>query len=178
MKWLVAGDTQAVSERLTEAREMLTVGLSSEPENNKLLVAFGFIEKTQAQVARAQGDTDGYVERFGEAARYFGKALANDPTDVGALNGMVNVYISNKDYDSAIKLGRFATFGAPDYGAAFWDLAIAYEKKLMALGEDRELIEQLIQVYDRLLTLMPQEPGTFSAKDLVHVQERLAVLRK
>jgi tetratricopeptide (TPR) repeat protein len=178
MKWLVAGDNKAAEERLSKAREMLTAGLAAEPENNNLLVAFGFIEKTQAQVAQATGDLDGYVEYFGEAARYFGKALANDPTDAGALNGMGNVYISNKDYDTAIKLGRFAILGAPNYGAAYWDLAIAYEKKLKASGRDPELILQLIQVYDKLLVLMPNEPATFSAKDLIHVQNRLAELRK
>jgi tetratricopeptide (TPR) repeat protein len=178
MRWLVAGDNKTAEERLGEARELLTVGLNSEPGNNNLLVAFGFVEKTQAQMARIQGDYDGYVEYFIQAAQYFGKALANDPEDVGALNGMVNVYISNKDYDSAIRLGKFATISAPNYGAAFWDLAIAYEKKLKAYGQDRDLIQNLIRVYDKLLVLIPNDPYTFSAKDLIHVQNRIVELRK
>lgn len=177
MKWISAGKPKMASERLDEAREMLKVSLIKNPNNNLLLVAFGFIEKTQAQVAQLQGDYDKYVESFGEAAKYFGKAIGNDPTDVGALNGMVNIFIFNKDYDSAIKFGKLTTYSAPDYGAAFWDLAIAYEKKLKEADLDQDLIEQLIQVYHRLIKIMPNEPDTFTAKDMVHVQKRIAELK-
>ncbi|UCG58531.1 MAG: hypothetical protein JSU70_03280 [Phycisphaerales bacterium] len=178
MKWVVAGNAKTASQRLAEARALLEAGLKDAPGHADLLVSFGYVEKTQAQVAQLQRNHEEYVNSLAEAAKYFVEALKSDPKNVGALNGMANIYIFDRDYDRAIQLGTLAVHSRPDYGAAAWDLAIALESKMKITGDTAELVEQLKSVYHHLQALMPKQPAAFTASELAHVQERLAVLDK
>lgn len=176
MRWIVAGEADAASQRLAEGRVLVEPALKDHPEDVQLLVSLGYIEKTQAQVAELQGDHDSYVASLKKAATCFATALKTDPTNVGALNGMANIYAFHRDYDRAIELGALTVKSDPTYGAAFWDLALALESKLKEVGQKTSLIEQLKVVYRQLEILMPQQPEVFTASDLAHVHKRLRAL--
>jgi tetratricopeptide (TPR) repeat protein len=178
MKWVVAGDAKTASQRLAEARGLLEAGLRRAPGHAAVLVCFGFVQKTQAQVAQLEGNHQEYVDSLAEAAKYFGEVLRSDSTNVGALNGMANIYIFDKDYDRAIQLGTLAAHKYPNYGAAWWDLAIALENKMGLIGQTPELVQHLKSVYRSLQVLMPKQPQAFTASELAHVQGRLAALEK
>ncbi len=176
MKWVEAGHADIASQRLAEARILFEDGLKRDPHNTYLLVACGYIEKTQAQVGQLQGDHEMYVNSLAEAAKYFAQVLSINAKDIGALNGMANIYLFDKDYDRAIQLSTLAVHCAPNYGAASWDLAIALENKLAEAGPEPELIDRLKTVYRRIEFMMPQQPEAFTASNLAHVQKRLRVL--
>lgn len=176
MRWVVSGEADAASQRLAEGRVLVEPALKDHPENVQLLVSLGYIEKTQAQVAELQGDHESYVASLEKAAMCFATALKTDPTNVGALNGMANIYAFHRDYDRAIELGTLTVKSAPTYGAALWDLALALESKLQEVGRKTALIDHLKVVYRQLEMLMPQQPEAFTASDLAHVHERLRML--
>ncbi|UCD53129.1 MAG: hypothetical protein JSW27_10890 [Phycisphaerales bacterium] len=178
MRWVVAGDAQTAHQRLSQAREKLRAGLQREPEHANLLTCLGFVQKTQAQVAQLQGNYQAYLEHLADAAKCFAQGFARDSGNVGALNGIANIYIFDKDFDRAVQIGTRIVRWRPDYGAAAWDLAIALEGKVQTTGETPELVQQLKSVYLHLSELMPTQPQAFTASDLAHVQKRLAALGK
>jgi len=177
MRWVVVGDASAASQRLADGRALVELALlKRHPGNAQLLVLLGYMEKTQAQVAELQADHESYVASLEKAATCFAIVLKTDPTNIGALNGMANIYAFHRDYDRAIELGALAVKSAPTYGAAFWDLALSIEGKLQENGRNTVLINQLKAVYRQLETLMPQQPEAFTAGDLAYVQQKLRVL--
>ncbi len=178
MRWVVAGDAATALQRLEEARAKLETGLQQDPDHVDLLVCLGFVQKTQAQVAQLQGDYQAYVQHLADAAKCFAQGFAGDSMNVGALNGIANIYIFDKDYDRAIQIGTRLVRWRPDYGAAAWDLAIALEGKKQTTGQTPELLRQLRSVYHHLKELMPTQPQAFTASDLAHVQSRLTALDK
>jgi tetratricopeptide (TPR) repeat protein len=164
--------------RLTEARSLLKVGLQQEPGNVSLLTIFGFVEKTQAQVAQLLADHEGYVTSLAEATKYFAQAVRHNPKDAGALNGMANIYAFHGIYDQAIQLGTLALRIEPNYGAAAWDLALSLEAKVKEEGPKPVLIDHLKSLYSRLEQLIPRQPRAFSENDLLYVQKRLSALKR
>lgn len=177
MRWVVDKKPDIASDRLAQGRELLEVGLKREPNNPVLLSTFGYIEKTQAQVAQLQYDHKKYVVSLEKAAKYFVQALIHDITDIGSLNGMANIYQFSQDWDHAIQFGRLAFQSDPNYGAAAWDLAIALENKIGEVGSTPKLRAELVGIYEHLETIMPKQPAAFSAADLAYVQERLRALK-
>jgi len=141
-----------------------------------LLALMGYAEKNQVQISLIQGDQDTAVSALAEASKYFAQALKCNPSNVGALNGMANVYLFARDYDRSIKLGELIIQIKPDYAEAAWDLAIGMEHRLKEVGHQAALIEKLISVYQKLEVLMPKHG--FPASNLVYVQNRLAKLQQ
>lgn len=177
MKWISARDSATASQRLAQGRELARQGLEREPENPRLLVTLGFIEKAQAQVA-ILSNQDEAAGLLGQAATCFAKAFRADPDNVSAMNGMANVYLYAKDYDRAIKLGLLIFENDPAYGAAAFDLSLALERKLEQQGPDPNLLTVLQGVYRRLELIMPLEPQTFPANYLAYVQQRAAAVNQ
>jgi len=175
-RWVGSGEADTASERLANARALVEAGLKRYPENTDLLVSLGYVEKTQAQAAQLQNDYEKYVSCLEKAAKCFAAVLSRDPSNIGALNGMANVYYYHRDIDRAIELGRLAVHNAPSYGAASWDLAISIEAKLEESGPTSALTDQLKATYRHLVVLIPQQPQVFTASDLAHVHKRLEAL--
>ena len=176
-RWMESGDTETASKRLAEGRTLAEAGLQKFPDNASLLVALGYIEKTQAQVAQLQSNFEEYVNYLEKAAKCFANVLCSDPDNAGALNGMANVYFYHQDYDRAVKFGSMAVDRDPDYGAASWDLALALENKLIESEPDQSLTKKLKATYLHLQALMPHQPQVFTANDLVYVTDRLNALQ-
>lgn len=178
MKWVEARRPNIAAQRLTEARALLEAGLQRQLGNTNFWVAFGFVEKTQAQVAQLLSDHEGYVSSLAEATKYFAGALRHDPKNVGALNGMANIYAFNGDYDRAIELGTLAVRSDPNYGAAAWDLALSLEGKIKEAGPSPAIIGHLKSVYLHLEVLIPAQPEAFTATNLSYVQRHLSALEE
>ena len=152
--------------RLAEARRLIADATERYPRNEALLVSRGYVEKTAGQVCELRSDHDGKNEAYGKAARYFRAALELNPSDVGALNGQANMFYENGDYGKAAVLGRIITSYRPDYAAAYWDLGMALEQLADRAKPDVELLEELADVFDTLVVLIPNEPSGFTPADL------------
>jgi len=176
LDWIASPDVEKASLRVSQARGLLDAGLKREPKNSNLLALMGYAEKNQVQISLIQGDQDTAVSALAEASKYFAQALKCNPSNVGALNGMANVYLFARDYDRSIKLGELIIQIKPDYAEAAWDLAIGMEHRLKEVGHQAALIEKLISVYQKLEVLMPKHG--FPASNLVYVQNRLAKLQQ
>jgi hypothetical protein len=174
MRWLDAGNAAAAERRIKDARKLGQAGLNREPRNPTMLVTMGYIEKTEAQIAweSAQGDA---IPHLRAASTCFGEAFTANPDDVGAMNGLVDVFLFVKDYDRAITLGMLVVQKEPTYGAGALDLSIALEGKIET-DPQPGYIAALIAVYKLLETLIPQQPAVFDANHLVYVQTRLEEL--
>jgi tetratricopeptide (TPR) repeat protein len=176
MRWVVAKQPSTATQRLKEARCLVQGGLRREPANADLLITLGFIEKTEAQAAQLTRDQRTYVSSLSAAGSCFGKVLEHDPRNVGALNGMANIFTFNGDYDQAINIGELAICINPNYGAAAWDLAIALDKKIKEVGKQAGPVKRLKEVYEHLLKIMPKQPEAFTAGDFAYVQGKLREL--
>lgn len=191
LRWISVEQNNTAKRCLDEAREIIADGFIQEPLNPDLIALRGYIEKTQSQINNCEGNYETAISDFDEATKYFDAALKLDPTNISALNGMVDVYIYLKDYDRAIKLGKTITKENPDYGAAYWDLMIAIEAKmehdniLQALQNDARiskkdllLLQELKTTYQILEKLMknPEQSMVFSTTDQNHVHQKLKIL--
>jgi len=171
MNWVSQGNGLiSAQRRLADARRLITEGIKQAPNNADLLAMLGYIEKTQWQVSERTGDTERANESLALQVRYFRAALEIEPSNTSALNGQVNLYLENGDYERAAALGRLVTTMHPGYTAAFWDLGIALNQKLKRDGLSLTLIEELADVYETLERLIPLEQSGFTPKDLAHAQ--------
>ena len=179
MTWITADHPAVAAERLSIARTLVMGGMARMGESAELMITMGYIEKSQAQVCFAEGNLDGATRYLADAARFFNEALKLRPEDLGALNGMANIYFYGGDLDTAIELGRTIMHTDPNYGAAAWDLGLALEQKIKASDgtSDQRLLREGIEVDERLVEMMPKQPSAFRSSDLNHVQERLAYYR-
>ena len=170
MNWVGDGRFLRTAElRLDEARRLIAVESEQIRSNPGLLTSLGYVEKTAAQICEGQRDTKGARTAYGAAERYFRAALKLDPTDAGALNGQANVYLARREFDKAVTLGRVVTGYRPDYAAAFWDLAIAL-RELAKTRPSRALVEELAEVYEKLVELVPNEPSGFTPAEFAAIQ--------
>ena len=172
MKWIQGRKPRTAQRRLVEARALIADGIKREPKDPDIIALRGFIEKTQIQISGLEGDQDAAFLALDDAAKYFGAALKLEPNNISALNGMVNIFLFVKAYDSAANLGRYLVRVAPTYEAALWDFAIALEQKDKHGKRDPELIQELVDTYNKLKLLIPSQVG-FTAGDLDYVQRRI-----
>ena len=135
-------------------------------------------EKTQAQVWFMQSLYDRGDESIGKASNYFRRAIAHNPDDANAINGMANIYYYAHDYDKAIEFGFLAVEKSPTNGAVLNDLALSLEGKMAVAGVTPQRVEALKLVYGILEKVMPSQPQMFPASYLKYVQTRLQELNK
>lgn len=178
MTWITAGQANFASERLSIARQLALAGFEENKTSPKLMAAMGYIEKSQAQVSMLRNDPAGATENLKLAAEYFARALQIAPKDLGALNGMANVYYFGGDYDSAIELGLLIRSAHPSYGAALSDLGLSLEGKINQGHVKADLLSRAITIDEELLRLMPLQPHVFRASDLAYVEQRLKRYRR
>jgi tetratricopeptide (TPR) repeat protein len=173
MRWIQGRISHSAQRRLTEARRLIANGIERDPQNANLYVLRGYIEKTQSQVDTLEGRHELAITHIGDAAKYFGAALKLDTNNVEALNGMANVFLNAKYYETAIKLGRIVVKKAPEFASGAWDLALSIEKKIKQDGQTTVLVEELKSLYRVLLQLIPRPGSGFSSSNLYYVQSRL-----
>lgn len=193
LRWNSVKQNSTARRRLDEAREIIADGFIQEPLNPDLIARRGYIEKTQSQINNSEGNYETAISDFNEATKYFDAALKLDPTNISALNGMVDVYIYLEEYDKAIKVGKKVTKENPDYGAAYWDLMIALEGKieqdkiLQSLQNkdklsqnDFDLLQELKSTYITIIDLMeaPEQSIVFSTTDQNYIYQKLKNLKR
>lgn len=171
MNWVSDGRYLRTAElRLAEARRLIAANSRHKSVSPMLLESRGYVEKTAAQICEAQGDNIGANKYYDAAAHYFRAALKIDPHTVGALNGQANIYLVHGDYRKAAMIGRVAVSLSPGYTAAYWDLGIALSNLLRG-KLDNILFEELADVYEKLVSLIPNEPSGFTPADLAYAQK-------
>jgi tetratricopeptide (TPR) repeat protein len=176
MRWVKARVPSSARRRLVEARKLIALGIEQDRRNANLIALRGYLEKTESQVHELEGRHQAAISDIGNAADYFGAALKLDPYNIAALNGMANVALVARDYDTAIALGRIVTGKAPGFAAGAWDLALAIEQKMERDGQTQELVGELKGIYQHLVQLLPMRGSGFGPDDLHRVQSRLKQL--
>jgi tetratricopeptide (TPR) repeat protein len=178
MNWVAGGRYLKTAEmRLAEARRLIAANSKERTADPLLLESRGYVEKTAAQICERQGDRSGANKYYTAASRNFRAALKIDPQSVGALNGQADIYIAQGEYRKAATIGRVAIGLSPAYAAAYWDLGIALTN-LLKKKPDAMLVEELADVYEKLVELIPNEPGGFTPADLKDAQESAHRYRK
>ncbi len=179
MNWVDQPDGLRTAQlRLTDARRLIAEAVKQDPKNADLLTLAGYVEKTQAQVCERRQDAPGARAGWDRAAQYLRAALELEPSNIGALNLQVNVFLEQRQYDKAAALGRLVTLMHPRYTAAFWDLGIALDGLLKTSRPTRKLTAELAQVYETAAELIPAEPSGFTPGDLEYARQAAARFRK
>ena len=124
-----ARDYESAQIKLADARRTAE---DLDPLNPVALTWRGYIAKAFAQIAAAKGDQTGRNAYLAEAERLFTDITRLAPTDAGAYNGLGNVQSLRGNFDAAIESYLKAIRILPQYGAAYHDLALAYEAKRRA----------------------------------------------
>jgi len=169
-RWLSSGKLDVAQARLIEARRLIRIGIDKNHNDTFLIALRGYVEKTQSNIYSAENELDSAIAAFDEAIKYFASALKIDPKEANALNGMVDVYIYVQDYDRAIELGRAVVKENPEYIYAIWDLTLAIREKLKQSGDKSKLMQELADLYLRLLYLIPAKPNLFSPGQFKEIQ--------
>lgn len=177
MNWISAHDADAAAQRLSTARDLASDGLAREPENPKMMVTLGFIEKSEAQVCILRNNPQEATRRLALASDYFGESLKIDPKNKDALNGMANVFYYSRDYDTAVEYGLTVIAADPTHATALLDLSLSLEGKISITGPEPKWTRLLVSVYRRLEKQMPLYPQIFPANYLAYVQQRLAYFK-
>ncbi len=178
MNWISARDADAAAQRLSTARDLALEGLAREPENPKMMVTLGFIEKSEAQVCIIRNNPQEATKNLALASDYFGESLKIEPSNKDAMNGMANVFYYSRDYDTAVEYGLTVIAADPNHPTALLDLSLSLEAKISITGPDPRWIRLLVSVYRKLEKQMPLYPQYFPASYLAHVQQRLTYFKE
>jgi tetratricopeptide (TPR) repeat protein len=168
-----AGDHGAAQKQLARGRELAEAGLRRMPGDLSLVVALGYIEKTQAAIDSPL-HPDRAAGALSRAAECFvtGLKSRSDDVRVSALNGMANVYKLSGDYDRAIEFGEILLQTAPEYGFAIFDYALVLEEKLEETGPNSQVLEKLAVLFERLKVLAAKPEQRFSASSFAYILRR------
>jgi hypothetical protein len=113
------------TEKLTEAGQ---AAVQIQPIDARSLALQGFIVKSRAQVAAATNRPHQKQKLGQQAAALFQMAVALDPDNASAYNGLGNVAYMLDDLEVAIQAYRRALELKPTYAAAWHDLGAVYER--------------------------------------------------
>jgi hypothetical protein len=160
--------------KLAEARSAAD---HTDPLDPRALALRGYIAKTLAQIAEARGDQPARQEYLEEAERFYSHALQLDPREPGAWNGLGNVRAMLGDHDAAIESYERAIELAPNYTAAYHDLAISCQAKMKA-DPDRwqQWHQRALRAWQKAYALAPMDPG-FSERDVVTIGRKVRELK-
>jgi tetratricopeptide (TPR) repeat protein len=103
-----------------------------QPADAQTLALQGFVAKSRAQVAQATNRRANARQFYQQAAGLFQKAVALDPDNASAHNGLGNVAYALGDLEGAIQAYQRALALAPTYAAAWYDLGGAYMARMRA----------------------------------------------
>jgi tetratricopeptide (TPR) repeat protein len=131
-------DFQAALDSLRKARETAVQLMALKAGDTQALGQLAYCAKTRAQIAERTQDRENLLKYANEASGLFQQLLALNPRDAGAHNGLANILLMQGHDDEAIAYGRQAIALRWDYQAAYFDLGIAYSRKLYGMGQAEE----------------------------------------
>ena len=113
-----------------------------------------------SQISEAKGEVAAQTQYLAEAQRFFTEAIKLDPEDPGSFNGLGNVHYARDEMDKAIEYYKRAISLAPNYTAAFNDLALAYEGKMKKdVANSRQWCEKAVMAWEQAYDLAENDPG-------------------
>jgi len=168
-------DDEEASALLAQAWD---AALHTDPLSARAMALRGYIAKSRAQLAAAHGRAADRERYAREAARLFEQAAKLDPQDPAAQNGLGNMQHLLGRLDEAIAAYRRTVALAPQYAAAWHDLALACEGKMRedpagAAGWREEALAAWRQAYE----LAPDDPG-FDAEAVLRIGQRIRWLER
>ncbi len=155
---------------LAEAREAT---LHTDPLDPQALAQRGYIAKTLAQLAEARQQPPERDRYYEEAARTFEQVVKLYPDDPSAHNGLGNVQYARGNLEAAITAYQRAIHLAPNYTAAYHDLALAYEGKIRADPQNgAKWRKEALKAWKKTYELAPQDPA-FSPDYILTIGQRI-----
>jgi tetratricopeptide (TPR) repeat protein len=172
---LQAGDEDAARAKLDEARAMAAY---TDPLDPQALILRGHIAKTWAEVAHGKGNRDDEQEYYQEAARFFEQVIRLNPDSAAAHNDRGTVAYALGNLDRAIDAYTQAIELAPDYTAAYHDLAEAFEAKMGAdQARSVEWAQSALEMWRQTYRLARNDP-IFTKDDVVCIDRRIRSLEE
>jgi len=114
---------------------------------------------------------------YEEAARFFRHVAQLDPDNAGAQNGLGNIEHALGNIDAAITCYNRAIKLMPNYTAAYHDVAIAFEDKMITdPTHTKDWCRKALEAWQKTYELAPNDPG-FSADYIVTIGKRISLLK-
>lgn len=124
---------------IEKLKDSIKAAVSLDPSDKNTPILRGYIFKTMAQVADANK-----IKFLEKAKGVFKSNIERYPEDESAYNGLGNYYYGIGEIDEAIKLYLEAIRINNKYSAAWHDLGLAYEAKMM---RDPERCKDALNAY-------------------------------
>jgi tetratricopeptide (TPR) repeat protein len=169
------GNYEGAMQKLNEARDAAN---KTDPLDANALALRGYIYKTIAQIYEAKGNQVEKDKSYQKAAQLFEDIVKRDPQNASGYNGLANIQYARGNVDGAIAASEKAIELAPNYAAAHWDLALAYEIKIgVESAKANEWCKKALSTWSKAYELAGNDPG-FSQDDLNTISQRIELLKK
>ena len=143
---LVANNFGLARELIEEVEEHAKLATQGRDDDPQLLAQLGYNRKELAQAYLGINRPEAASEPIQKARAHFELALALDPHDVSALNGMGSMAFIAGAYDQAIAYSTKALEHEPKYVDALYDLTRAHYSKALGLKDGLDKIQELAKV--------------------------------
>jgi tetratricopeptide (TPR) repeat protein len=168
-------DYEAAIRKLSDARD---AAIHTDPLDAHALALRGYIDKSLAQIYHGRKDVQAEKVHYAEAERLFNGAVKLDPRNPSAFNGLGNVQHARGELDQAINSYKKAIELAPNYAAAWYDLAGTYQEKMKADKQASwDWARKALEAWREVYRLAPDDP-LFSAEDILEIGQRIRWFEK
>jgi tetratricopeptide (TPR) repeat protein len=167
---------------MEKLEESIKAAMNLGPFDKNALNLRGYIFKTMAQVADANR-----IKFLKKTEKVFRSIIERYPEDESAFNGLGNYYYGLGEFDEAIKFYKEAIRINVEYSAAWHDLALAYDAKMMM---DPEQCKDALKAYiearrlaENELRMAQENPYyaqylVFSPADIEKISQRIRKLEQ
>jgi tetratricopeptide (TPR) repeat protein len=154
-KAVEAVEPQTLLKAMPSAPAAVAEALPTEPDDFQT----GYALKDLAQMYLNQGRRKDALQAMGRAKEIFENVLKQDPDNASAHNGLGNIYYLQGEYEKAVGQYQEALGRAPDYAAAYNDMALACEALMIQDKEKSEYWKQKAAEYwEKFLQLAQNNP--------------------
>jgi tetratricopeptide (TPR) repeat protein len=147
--------------------------LPTEPDD----IRTGYTLKDLAQFYLNQGRREDALQTLGRAKDIFENVLKQDPDNASAYNGLGNIYYLQGEYEKAVGQYQEALGRAPDYAAAYNDMALACEALMIQDKEKSEYWKQKAAEHWETFLQLAQDNPQFPPDYVRGARRRYRALR-
>ena len=150
-----AVEAHTLLKTVPSAPAAMAEALPTEPDD----IRTGYALKDLAQMYLNQGRREDALQVVGRAKEIFENVLKQDPDNASAHNGLGNIYYLQGEYEKAVRQYQEALGRAPDYAAAYNDMALACEALMVQDKEKSEYWKQkAVEHWEKFLQLAQDNP--------------------
>jgi uncharacterized protein (TIGR00268 family) len=154
-KAVEAVEAHAVLKAVPSVPAAMAEALLAEPDD----IRTGYTLKDLAQMYLNQGRREDALQALGRTKEIFENVLKQHPDNASAYSGLGNIYYLQGEYEKAVGQYQEALGRAPDYAAAYNDIALACEALMVQDKEKSEYWKQkAAEHWEKFLQLAQDNP--------------------